>query len=133
MIIETEVNGDSTSTNERGPPLGLSCRYKRFLPCLCCSRLPSTNIFFLYYLYTLFQFIYPIAQQAGHAVVLGRLSLSICLGAGTQIDDSKKRVGFLRYYVPSKCRKAKIINILKEEGGGVGRGRRRGRGGGSIC
>jgi hypothetical protein len=51
--------------------------------------------------YTLFQFIYPNRQQAGHAVVLGRLSVSICLRAGTQIDDSKKRVDLLHYYVPS--------------------------------
>ena len=42
LTIETEVNGDSMSTNDRGPSLvgalGLSCRYKRFLFCLGCSR-----------------------------------------------------------------------------------------------
>jgi hypothetical protein len=48
-----------------------------------------------------FNSLIPIAEQAGQAVVLGRLSLSICLGAGTQIDDSKKRVDLLHYYVPS--------------------------------
>jgi hypothetical protein len=34
LSVETEVNGDSKSTNERGPSLvgllGFSCRYKRF-------------------------------------------------------------------------------------------------------
>ncbi len=37
-LCETEVNGDLKSTNKRGfllvGPLGLSCRYKRFLFCL---------------------------------------------------------------------------------------------------
>jgi hypothetical protein len=35
LTVETEVNGDSKSANERGPSLvgllGLSCRYKIFL------------------------------------------------------------------------------------------------------
>ncbi len=34
LTVETKVNGDSKSTNERGPSLvsslGMSCRYKRF-------------------------------------------------------------------------------------------------------
>jgi hypothetical protein len=38
LTVETEVNGDAESTNERGPSLvgslSLSCRYKRFLFCL---------------------------------------------------------------------------------------------------
>jgi hypothetical protein len=48
--VETEVNWDSKSTNERGPSLvgslGLSCRYKRFLFCLGCSSRPITKLFF---------------------------------------------------------------------------------------
>ncbi len=44
------MNGDSKSTNERGPTLvgllGLSCRYKRFLPCLGCSGQPNTKYVF---------------------------------------------------------------------------------------
>jgi hypothetical protein len=50
LSVETEVNGDSKSTNERGPSLvgslGFSCRYKRFLSCLGSSRRPSTRYFF---------------------------------------------------------------------------------------
>ncbi len=42
LTVETEANRDSKSTNERGPSLfgslGSSCRYKRFLSCLGCSR-----------------------------------------------------------------------------------------------
>jgi hypothetical protein len=38
LTVRTEVNGDSKSTNERGPSLvdsfGLSCWYKRFWFCL---------------------------------------------------------------------------------------------------
>jgi hypothetical protein len=64
--VETQVNSDSRSTNEKGPSLvgslGFPCRYKRFFP--HC---------------TLFSSIVPIAQQAGQAVVLGRLSLIMCL------------------------------------------------------
>jgi hypothetical protein len=41
LSVETGVNGDSESTHERGSSLVgllvLSCRYKRFLPCLGCS------------------------------------------------------------------------------------------------
>ncbi len=52
LTVETEANGDSKSTNERGPSLvgllGLSCRYKRFLSCLgCYSSRPRTKYFFL--------------------------------------------------------------------------------------
>jgi hypothetical protein len=50
LSVETEVNGESKSTNERGPSwvgsLGFSCRYKRLLSCLGCSRRPSTRYFF---------------------------------------------------------------------------------------
>jgi hypothetical protein len=45
MTVETEVNGDSKSTNERDPSLvdssGLSCRYKRLVFCLGCSSRPN--------------------------------------------------------------------------------------------
>ena len=74
----------SKSTNERGErrpslvgSLGPSCRYKRFLSCLGCSGQPSTNIFFFTVQY--FNLRVPIAQQPGQAVVLGRLSLNVCL------------------------------------------------------
>jgi hypothetical protein len=49
LTVETEVNRDSKSTNERGPffvgSLGLPCQYKRILFCLGCSGRPSTKSF----------------------------------------------------------------------------------------
>jgi hypothetical protein len=49
LTVETDVNGDSKSTNERGPylvgSLGSSCRYKRFLFCLGWSSRPRTKNF----------------------------------------------------------------------------------------
>jgi hypothetical protein len=53
--------------------LGSSCRYKRFLACLGCSR----KYFYLTVHY--FNAFVPIAQQAGQAVVPGRLSLNMWL------------------------------------------------------
>jgi hypothetical protein len=51
LTLETEINGDSKSTNKRGPSLvcllGLLCPYKRFLICLGCSSRPSAKIFFV--------------------------------------------------------------------------------------
>jgi hypothetical protein len=47
LAIETEMNGDSKSTNERAPSLvssfDLSCRYKGFLFSLGCSNWPSSK------------------------------------------------------------------------------------------
>ncbi len=81
LTVEPEVNGNSKNTTERGPSLvgslGLSCWYMRFLVCLGCSSRPSTKYFFLT-IHNLTSFV-PIAQQAGQAAVLGRLSLSMCL------------------------------------------------------
>jgi hypothetical protein len=84
LTVETEVNGDSKSTNERGYPWlvrwarragtwpvqetwllsALSAQYKLF------TSSPYT---------TYFNLCVPIAQQPGHAVVQGRLSLNVCL------------------------------------------------------
>jgi hypothetical protein len=80
LTVETEVNGDSKSTNKRGPSLvgslDSSCRYNRFLSCLGCPSQPSANYYFPYR--TLFKFISPQAtQQPGQSGVLGRLSLCI--------------------------------------------------------
>ncbi len=76
LTVEVEVNRDSKSTNERGSSLvislGLSCWYKRYLFSSRCSRGQLQNNFFLHF----FNFFIPIAQQAGRAAVLGRLSLS---------------------------------------------------------
>jgi hypothetical protein len=61
LTVETKVNRDSKSTNERGPSLvgslGMSCRYKRFLFCLGCSSRLSTEYVFPHR--TLFQFLCP--------------------------------------------------------------------------
>ncbi len=77
---ETEVKGDSKRTNEGVPSLvgslGLSCQYKRFLFCLGCFSRPSTKYFF-YLPIHYFNYFVSLAQQAGQAAVLGRLSLSV--------------------------------------------------------
>ncbi len=53
--VESEVNGDSKSTNERGPSLVGSlgcCAGYRDLSCLGCSRRPSTKYFSLPYTFS---------------------------------------------------------------------------------
>jgi hypothetical protein len=81
LTVETEVDGDSKSTNERGSSLvgslDSSCRYKRFLFCLAALVGLEQNIFSLAVHY--FDSCISIDQQAGQTVVLGRLSLSIFL------------------------------------------------------
>ncbi len=81
LTVETEANGNSKSTNERDDSLvgllGLSCWYKRFCFALVTLVSPVKNI--LFSLYTFSIPLSPIAQQAGQAVVLGNLSLSMCL------------------------------------------------------
>ncbi len=76
LTVETDANGNSRSTNERGPslvgPLGFSCRYKSFLFCHSYSTRPSTTFSFPYL--TLFISFVPIARQA---VVPGHLSLTV--------------------------------------------------------
>ncbi len=61
LTVETEVNGDSKSTNERGSSLDgslcLSCQYQRFLFCLDRCSLPSTKYFFTHS--TQFQLLCP--------------------------------------------------------------------------
>jgi hypothetical protein len=51
LTEETEVNGDSKSTNEKCPSLvgslGLSCWYKRFFSALAAQVGPVQNIIFL--------------------------------------------------------------------------------------
>jgi hypothetical protein len=55
LNVETGMNGDSKSTNERGPSLvgsfGLSCRYKRFVFSLASLVSPVQNIFFLTFIF----------------------------------------------------------------------------------
>jgi hypothetical protein len=51
-LVETEANGDSTRTNERGLSLvgllGSPCQYKRFLSCLGWTTGPIYLVFCLY-------------------------------------------------------------------------------------
>ncbi len=84
LIVETEVNGDSKSTNERGVLPWLvpwACRTdtRDFRSALVAQVSPVKNIFFLTIHF--FNSFVPIAQQVGHwqAAKLGRLSLSMCL------------------------------------------------------
>jgi hypothetical protein len=66
LTVETEVNGDSKSINERVPSLlgslGLSEQYKRFFVCLGCSSQPCTK--YLFPQCTLFQFLFPHRQAS---------------------------------------------------------------------
>jgi hypothetical protein len=59
VTVEIEANGDSKSTNDRGPSLvgslDSSCWYNRFLSGLGCSSQPSTKHYFPHH--TLFHFI----------------------------------------------------------------------------
>ncbi len=63
LTVETEANGDSKSTNEKGPclvcSLFLSYRFKRFLFCLGCSSRLSTKYFSPQCTCTPFQFLCP--------------------------------------------------------------------------
>jgi hypothetical protein len=83
LTVETEVNGDLKSTNERGPfwvgSLGLLCFVgtRDFCSALAALFGPVQNIFFLTVHY--FSSFFPIAQLARKAVALVRLSLSMCL------------------------------------------------------
>jgi hypothetical protein len=51
--------------------------------CPVCYSRPRTK--YLFTRRTLFHFIFPIVQQAGHAVVLRRLSLYMCLWPMTRV------------------------------------------------
>ncbi len=79
--VETQVNGDSESTNESNPPRLVRwarCAGSRyFSSALAVLVGPVQNIFFLCVHY--FNSFDHIALQAGQAAVLGRLSLSMCL------------------------------------------------------
>jgi hypothetical protein len=83
MTVETEVNGDLKSTNERGPflvgKLGLVCRISKIDFCSALAALVGLvqNIFFLTVHY--FNSFVPIAKRAGQAAVQGRLSLTTYL------------------------------------------------------
>jgi hypothetical protein len=68
LLTVTDENLDSKRTNERVPPLvgslGLSCRYKRFLSCLCCFSRTGTKYCFASP-YTISMPLFPSHRQAG--------------------------------------------------------------------
>jgi hypothetical protein len=78
--VETEVNGDSKSTYERGPSWSVCWAHSadtRDFFALAAQVGLVQNMFLLIVHY--FSSFVPIAQQARKAVVLGHLSLSLCL------------------------------------------------------
>ena len=81
LTVETEVNGDSKSTNERALYwlVRWACRAgtRDFCSVLAALVGPVQKIIFLTVHY--FNAFVPIAQLAGQAAVLGRLSLIDCL------------------------------------------------------
>ncbi len=87
LTVETEVNGDSKSTNQRGPSLvgslGPSCHYaiiRDFYPAFASLVSSVQNIFCSPFTISIYVSpLAPIAQQAGRAVVQDRLSLNMCL------------------------------------------------------
>ncbi len=87
LTVETEVNGDSKRTNERGHLSWLVCwacsaDTRDFCSALAALAGPVQNIFFLTVHY--FNAFVPIPQQqAGQAAVLGCLSFSVCVSGGT--------------------------------------------------
>ncbi len=91
LIVEVKVNGDSKSTNERGPSmvgsLGLSCQYKTFMFCLSSTTQPSTKYFSSPHTFSLY--VSPDPQQPGQAVALGRLSLSMSVYIHLQNNNSR--------------------------------------------
>jgi hypothetical protein len=81
LTVETEVNGESKSTNERGPSLvgslGSPCWYMRLLSCLGCSGHPSTK--YLFPRHSIFQFMCPHRPETWAGIVQGCLSVKGCL------------------------------------------------------
>jgi hypothetical protein len=74
LTVETEGNGDSKSTNERGCP-ACPAGTRDYCSALAALVGPVQNINRTFF----FSFFVPIPQPAGHAAVLGRLSLSVCV------------------------------------------------------
>ncbi len=108
LTVETEVNGYSKSTNERGPSLagslGLSCRNKRFLYRLGCSSWPSIFIFFLT--------VYPISIHLSPSPSkLGRQS---CWVASILVCVFVSNCLIVTYTTPFVLRKSACFTQLKK-------------------
>ncbi len=76
LTVENDVNGDSKSTNERGPLVRWVCRAGTRDSAMAALVSPIQHIFFLVHH---FNSCVPTAQQSGQAAVLGRLSFNMCL------------------------------------------------------
>ncbi len=80
LTVETELDGDSKRTNERGPFLVglLGCRpgTRDFCSALAALDGPVKKFFLAVHYFISFV---PIAQQAGQVAVLDRLSLTMYL------------------------------------------------------
>jgi hypothetical protein len=113
LTVKTEVNGDPKFTNERGPFLdGSSGVLCWILFCLGCA---SRRVHYIFSSpYTISMSLSPIAQQAGQAVVLGRLSLSVCLWVGPSETTSKQKVWPLPILFPQQL---SIAGILEQSMG----------------
>ncbi len=113
LSVETEANGDSSSTYERGPSLavslGLSCRYKRFCPALSALVGPVQNIFSSQYTNSLY--FSPAPSQ------LGRQS---CRVARLLIGVSGLCIHMMQI---------EMLGTMHDKVGGGGIGGREGRGG----
>ncbi len=96
------MNGDSKCTNERGP---WACRAGTRDFCSAFAALVGPaqyKMFFPHY----FNSFFLIAQQAGQAAVLGRLSLSVCLWYRVQSTKSDTR----------DYHSARVISLLNKFG-----------------
>jgi hypothetical protein len=74
LTVETESKGDLWGKNERGPSMG-SSGAKDFYPALAALVRPVKKFVTVNF----FTLCFPIAQLPDQAVVLGRLSLYMCL------------------------------------------------------
>ncbi len=120
LTVETAVNGDSKSTNERCPSFvgssDLSCRYKRVLFCLHCHNRPiAKKKFTSPYSISIYLSSSP-SKLAGQEAVLGRLSLSMCLwctGSLRDIGGERARETGFRGQHDRRC-------VVKEHQQGLG-------------
>ncbi len=84
LAVETDANGDSGWTYERGPSLaglmGSSCSTSYFCPVLTALVGPIQHVYFPLRIQYFVNSLFPSPSKLhGQAVVSGRLSLNMCL------------------------------------------------------